>query len=236
MRLSHPLAAEQIFFPPRGTMLFAAGGRGPLLVMPRPLSGCQIKAEIKGFRWCIVCFCTSKGSFRILKKAGEKFSKKDYFHDFLKWQNYKKYFLQRFSNFLKEWLLVQKQTIHQQKSLDFSFHLPPWKWAWHYQEAARPSRRKKHILFNLKAARWVFDFLTSMTSIEVNFKDTSTFRVSFESWNKGLFVDVMFVSIVAIVLSEYWKALDSRNDFRTVYLFTIVKGKFFENVGKKSLT
>ena len=30
-------------------MLFTARGRGSLLVMPRPLSGCQIKAEIKGF-------------------------------------------------------------------------------------------------------------------------------------------------------------------------------------------
>ena len=30
-------------------MLFAAGGRGGLLVKPCPLSGFQIKAEIKGF-------------------------------------------------------------------------------------------------------------------------------------------------------------------------------------------
>jgi hypothetical protein len=30
-------------------MVFAASGRGALLKMPRPLSGCQIKAEIKGF-------------------------------------------------------------------------------------------------------------------------------------------------------------------------------------------
>ena len=37
------------FFTPRAPMLFAAGGLGALLVMPRPLSGCQIKAEIKGF-------------------------------------------------------------------------------------------------------------------------------------------------------------------------------------------
>ena len=77
--------------------------------------------------------------------------------------------------------------------------------------------REKHNLLNFTAARRVFDFLTSMTSIEVNFKDTSTFRVSFESWNKGLFADVTFISIVALVLSEYLKALDSGNDFRTVY-------------------
>ena len=30
-------------------MLFAARGRGGLLIIPRPLLGCQIKAEIKGF-------------------------------------------------------------------------------------------------------------------------------------------------------------------------------------------
>ena len=30
-------------------MLLAAGGLGALLIIPRPLSGCQIKAEIKGF-------------------------------------------------------------------------------------------------------------------------------------------------------------------------------------------
>ena len=53
------------------------------------------------------------------------------------------------------------------------------------------------------AARRVFDFFTSMTSLEVNCKDTSTFRVSFESLNKGLFAGVSFVSVLAMVLSEY---------------------------------
>ena len=40
---------KRTFFTPRAPMLFAARGRGALLIMPRPLSGCQIKAEIKGF-------------------------------------------------------------------------------------------------------------------------------------------------------------------------------------------
>ena len=44
-----------------------------------------------------------------------------------------------------------------------------------------PSRREKHILLNFMAARHVFDFFTSMTSLEVNCKDTNIFRVSFES-------------------------------------------------------
>ena len=82
---------------------------------------------------------------------------------------------------LTEPLLVQKQTIPQQKALDLSFNLAPWKWAWHYQEAVTPSRREKHILLNFTAARRVFDFLISMTSLEVNFKDTKVFRASFES-------------------------------------------------------
>ena len=42
-------------------------------------------------------------------------------------------------NILKEPLLVQKQTLHQQKVLDLSFNLAPWKWAWHCHEAATPS-------------------------------------------------------------------------------------------------
>ena len=109
-----------------------------------------------------------------------------------------------FFNLLKEPLLVQKQTIPQQKALDFSFNLAPWKWAWHYQEAATPSRREKHILLNFMGARRVFDFLTSMTSLEVNFKDTSFFRVSFKSWNQGLSAEVLFASLLAMVLSESW--------------------------------
>jgi hypothetical protein len=56
-------------------MLFAARGRDALLMMPRPLSRCQKKAEIKGFL-LMYSFCTSNGSLKILKKAGGKFLKK----------------------------------------------------------------------------------------------------------------------------------------------------------------
>ena len=55
-----------------------------------------------------------------------------------------------FFNILKEPLLVEKQTIHQQKALDLSFNLTSQKWAWHYQEGVTPPCRKK--------ARRVFDF------------------------------------------------------------------------------
>ena len=44
-----PSRRRTTFFTPRWPMLFVARGRGALLIMPRPLSGCQIKAEIKGF-------------------------------------------------------------------------------------------------------------------------------------------------------------------------------------------
>ena len=65
-----------------------------------------------------------------------------------------------FFNIVKEPLLVQKQTTPQQKALDLSFNLTPWKWAWHYQEGATPSRREKHILLNFMGAEgfWLLVF------------------------------------------------------------------------------
>ena len=75
-------------------------------------------------------------------------------------------------------MLVQKQTIHQQKALDLSFNLTSQNWAWHYQEGATPTRREKHILLNFMGAEWVFDFLPSMRSLGHNFLATVTFKVS----------------------------------------------------------
>ena len=49
MRLPRPHRRQEVKNPPRGPMLFAARRRDALLMMPRPLSRCQIKAEIKGF-------------------------------------------------------------------------------------------------------------------------------------------------------------------------------------------
>ena len=62
---------------------------------------------------------------------------------------------------LKEPLLVQKQTIHQQKALDLSFNLPPQKWAWYHQEGATPPRREKHIFlifYGRVEVFWLFGF------------------------------------------------------------------------------
>ena len=53
-RLPRPHRRQEVKNPFRGhkiqqNILFTARGRGGLLVMPRPLSECQIKAEIQGF-------------------------------------------------------------------------------------------------------------------------------------------------------------------------------------------
>ena len=46
-------------------------------------------------------------------------------------------------NILKEPLLIQKQTLHQQKALDLSFNLTPWKRAWNYHEGVTMTCRKR---------------------------------------------------------------------------------------------
>ena len=56
----------------------------------------------------------------------------------------KKKFPPVFFNILKEPLLVQKQTIHQQKALDQSFLETESLRVWHYEEGAMPHRREKH--------------------------------------------------------------------------------------------
>ena len=95
-------------------------------------------------------------------KPLEKIFRKRLFPRFLKNDEiYKNIFSPVFSNILKEPLLVQKQTLHQQKALDISFNLAPWKWAWHYQEGATPPRRKKHILlifYGRVEGFWLFAF------------------------------------------------------------------------------
>ena len=113
------------FFTPRAPMLFAARGRGALLIMPRPLSERQIKAEIKGFllRYCL--FLYYQWFFQNIENRWRKFFEKDYFRDFLKMMKFTKKNSLVFFNILKEPLLVQKQTIPQQKALDLSFNLAP---------------------------------------------------------------------------------------------------------------
>ena len=103
-------------------MLFAARRRGALLIMPRPLSGCQIKAEIKGFLLRYRLFLYYQWFFQNIEKGWRKnfrnkiistFSQND--------ENHKNIFSLAFFNILKEPLLAQKQTLYQQKALDLSY-------------------------------------------------------------------------------------------------------------------
>ena len=73
-----PFRREITFFTPRAPMLFAAGGRGRLMIMPRPLLGCQIKLRSRAFYWCLVCFCTINGLVlsEYWKRLEENFRKK----------------------------------------------------------------------------------------------------------------------------------------------------------------
>ena len=115
-------------------------------------------------------------------------------------------------NILKKPLLVLKQTIHQQKALYFSFNLAPWKWAWHYHEAATPSCPQ--ITFFTPRSPMLFA-AGGRGALLVVPRPVSGCQI--QSWYPGLFTDVLFVSVIAMVLSGYWKALDSGNDFRTLY-------------------
>ena len=65
-------------------MLFAAGGRGGLLVKPRPLSGSQIKAEIKGFLLMYCLFLCYLWFFQNIEKGWRKIFEKRLFPQFLK--------------------------------------------------------------------------------------------------------------------------------------------------------
>ena len=71
-------------------MLFAVRGRGAVLMMPHPLLGCQIKAEIKGFLLMYRSFLYYKWFFHNVENRWRKTFEKDYFHDFLKMMKFTK--------------------------------------------------------------------------------------------------------------------------------------------------
>ena len=77
-----------------------------------PLFFCLQIARSQAFCLCIVCFCTSNHSLRILKKyRGNDITLRRLW----KLYHFEKY-SQAFFNILTEPLLVQKQTMHQQKA------------------------------------------------------------------------------------------------------------------------
>ena len=102
-----------------------ARGRDSSMVLPHPLLGLQIKTEIQGFLLMYCLFLYFLWFFQNIEKGWRKIFKKDYFCDFLKMMKFQKKNPPVFFNFLKEPLLVQKQTIPQQKALDLSFNLAP---------------------------------------------------------------------------------------------------------------
>ena len=65
-------------------MLFAAGGRSSLLVKPCPLSGSQIKAEIKGFLLMYRLFLYYLWFFQNIEKGWRKIFEKRLFPRYLK--------------------------------------------------------------------------------------------------------------------------------------------------------
>ena len=65
-------------------MLFTARGRGGLLVKPRPLSGSQMKAEIKGFLLMYRLFLYYFWFFQNIEKGWRKIFEKRLFPRFLK--------------------------------------------------------------------------------------------------------------------------------------------------------
>ena len=71
-------------------MLFAPYGGGTPMILPRPLSGCQIKAEIKGFLLMYRLFLYYKWFFHNVENRWRKTFEKDYFHDFQKMMKFTK--------------------------------------------------------------------------------------------------------------------------------------------------
>jgi hypothetical protein len=81
---------KEVKNPPRPPILFMARRRGALLIMPRPLSGCQIKSKTKGFLLRYRLFLYYQRFFQNIEKDWRKIFEKDYFRDFLKMMKFTK--------------------------------------------------------------------------------------------------------------------------------------------------
>ena len=91
---------KRTLFTPRKPMLFAARGRGSLLVKPHALSVFQIKAKIMGFLLMYQLFLYYLWFFQNIEKGWRKIFEKRLLPRFLKMKKImKKYFLQSFSIF-----------------------------------------------------------------------------------------------------------------------------------------
>ena len=123
------------------SMSFSASKRGTLLTMPHPFL--FQKAEIPSFL-LIVCFCTSNGSVRILKKTWDFFSKWYYFHNLLKVISFQKNIS---SSFFQYFDRTAASTVTNDTSAESSWSQllgARQTRAWHDQEGATPTCRKGH--------------------------------------------------------------------------------------------
>ena len=105
-------------------------------------------------------------------------------------------------NILKEPLHIQKQTLHQQKALNLRFKMAPWKWVWHYQRGMMMTCRKRTFLPTHTYA------FRGKQAWRLSDDTTPSFWMSNKRWDQWLSSMVLFVSVLLIVLLEYWKRLD----------------------------
>ena len=114
----------------------------------------------------------------------------------------------------KEPMLVLKQTIPQKKALILSFLETETLRLWHYQESATPTCHKKH--------RWAWckkSFSTaSRRGALLIMPRPQTFQLQ-KSWVSELSSEVLFVSVLAMVLSENRKRLEE--NFRNTVISAI---------------
>ena len=126
------------------SMSFAARGRGILLTMPRPCPSSSKLLRSQAYCWCIICFCTSNGSVRILKKArGNIFLKWYYFEEIVKIVSFWKKISSLFQ--YSDRTVASTETNNTSaESLGSQLFGARWKRAWHGQEGATPTCRKRH--------------------------------------------------------------------------------------------
>ena len=137
--------------------------------MPRPLSGCQIKAEIKGFLLMYHLFLYKQWFFHNIEKGWRKIFEKDYFRDFLKMMKFQKKKSSSLFQFSEETIASTKTNDTSAESPGFQLLFDILKEGVACSGGATPSRHEKHILLNFMAAEWVFDFLPSLRSLGHNF-------------------------------------------------------------------
>ena len=106
---------------------------------------------------------------------------------------------------LKEPLLVQRQTLHQQKALDLSFLELEAQGSGSIMGVPCPFGAKSVFCWLLTGAWRVFDAFRGEKAWCRSDNATLSNFLSPKSWDQELFADVRFVSVIAMVLSESWK-------------------------------